>query len=485
MPTLATLLGLFVPLAAPLQQLSFSVLERGAAGARGDLEIIGPRWMRRPTQRARGEERLYRRLAAAQQRHQELDAQIARCPPKTVAWRSLEHADLKRRKLRCRDECEVLAAQLRQSRAAHDTWQLGSGSYGRVLLGRQHGENRGLVAIKVVPVDREWVDEHDLSTRPFWQTNVEDDDDAAEVAVAALQREARVLQRLGEAGAPGFPRLLHTGRQTLAGVGPAFLMVMECLGPSVDDVWWATTSGAAGFSAPCVLTLGAAMLERLQRLHDAGYCHNDLKPSNFCLGRGGGAAADDLYLVDFGLATAAARPEGATAKAAAEGAGAAAEGDEPPAARGVEPPRAHLGTSLFASVAAHRGRRTRPCDDVEALCYVLVYLAAGRLPWERTAEADAIAAAKASLSAERLTAELPAPLARAVAALWQCARAARAADDGRDEPEGAAWQAACRDALASGRRRLTAAEAAQPHDWVGAGVTWSSEGDLACSSPRG
>ena len=29
------------------------------------------------------------------------------------------------------------------------------------------------------------------------------------------------------------------------------------------------------------------------------------------------------------------------------------------------------------------------------------------------------------------------------------------------------------------------AEAAQPHDWVGAGVTWSSEGDLACSSPRG
>ena len=105
-----------VPLAGSLQQLSFSVLERGASGARGGLEIVGPRWMRRPTQRARGEERLYRRLAAAQQRHQELDAQIARCQPKTVAWRSLEHADLKRRKLRCRDECEVLAAQLRQSR---------------------------------------------------------------------------------------------------------------------------------------------------------------------------------------------------------------------------------------------------------------------------------------------------------------------------------------------------------------------------------
>jgi tau tubulin kinase len=43
------------------------------------------------------------------------------------------------------------------------------------------------------------------------------------------------------------------------------------------------------------------MLKSLQQMHDAGYIHRDVKPSNFALGRAE-KADDKLYIIDFGLA---------------------------------------------------------------------------------------------------------------------------------------------------------------------------------------
>jgi tau tubulin kinase len=41
------------------------------------------------------------------------------------------------------------------------------------------------------------------------------------------------------------------------------------------------------------------MLSAIQRVHDAGYIHRDVKPSNFVLGPGKGY--NQVYLIDFGL----------------------------------------------------------------------------------------------------------------------------------------------------------------------------------------
>jgi len=41
------------------------------------------------------------------------------------------------------------------------------------------------------------------------------------------------------------------------------------------------------------------MLYAIQAIHDAGYIHRDVKPSNFVLGSGKGY--NQVYLIDFGL----------------------------------------------------------------------------------------------------------------------------------------------------------------------------------------
>jgi serine/threonine protein kinase len=199
----------------------------------------------------------------------------------------------------------------------------GSGHYGSVLLAtREQGES---VAVKVEP-----------HPSPF-------------TAV-----EATVLGAMD--GAPGFPRLLS--RTEAVGGSQLDALVMERLGPSLQDVWEETTASTF-LPGPRVLCFGRSILRCLRRLHGAGFVHNDVKPNNCLLGAPGSATAQTVHLIDFGLATRAGVPT---------------------AADGRSSPR---GTPLFASTAAHAGEPTHFVHDLESLTYCLAYLAAGSLPWER------------------------------------------------------------------------------------------------------
>lgn len=242
------------------------------------------------------------------------------------AWCAAELRQLKKKRLREKDKIARVLTMMRRHPRSASAEKLGSGHYGEVLLGRS--ALHGPVAVKVVPHDE------------------------ADSSPSQLAREAAVLSAVD--GAPGFPRLHHHGRQTVMG-RPSDVLVMELLGPSLEDLIW-QSAGGTRFTTPTVLRLGRELLSTLRELHAAGYVHNDLKPSNVLLGAHGSGREATLHLVDFGIST---TPGEAT------------------------PPGESRGTPLFASASAHAGRPTLPIDDVESLCYCLAFLATGSLPWER------------------------------------------------------------------------------------------------------
>jgi len=246
--------------------------------------------------------------------------------------------------------------------------RLGEGRFGDVLLGEAANGRR--VAIKV-----------------------------ALRATSELEREAEVLRLLSSAKRGSFPTLWHHQR-TRAGGGPcgssaSELLVMQLLGPSLQE----QVGRRERLAAPALLHVGRCALRCLHDLHDAGFVHNDVKPANLLRGtagsaqsvtisdnkwpseanllRGtaGSARADEVHLIDFGLATRwQARP----------GADGSDEECGGAAAKASTSARRALGSRQFASLRAHEGHELpRPVDDLESLAYVLVLLGAGRLPWDQ------------------------------------------------------------------------------------------------------
>jgi len=41
-----------------------------------------------------------------------------------------------------------------------------------------------------------------------------------------------------------------------------------------------------------------------------------------------------------------------------------------------------IGTARYASIPAHEGVEQAPRDDLESMCYIMLYLLRGGLPWE-------------------------------------------------------------------------------------------------------
>jgi serine/threonine protein kinase len=235
---------------------------------------------------------------------------------------------------------------------------IGSGSFGEVYLAVGSGGER--CALKIEPI----------------------------VSVHASQIENELASLTILKDSPRVPRVLASGRVGEQHRGFA----MTLFGESLESVFEA--GGRASLPALRVCVAGVGLLRALRDTHAAGLVHRDLKPENFLEGAGAGAAKartfdePQIYLVDFGLSAPYARGARPREDAAA-----------------ASTHRCIVGTSRYASVAAHAGRAQVPADDVEALLYCLAYLArAERLPWQglrvrdKKARNAAVAAIKASTS---------------------------------------------------------------------------------------
>ncbi|KAM3137321.1 hypothetical protein pb186bvf_010501 [Paramecium bursaria] len=108
------------------------------------------------------------------------------------------------------------------------------------------------------------------------------------------------------------------------------------------------------FSHECLCNIGSQMITILEQIHKKNIIHRDLKPENIL----SSPSSDKIYLIDFGISKnleSNKRPK-----------------DKIP----------FMGTSRYASIAAHQGQEQSKKDDLESLGYVLIYLWQQNLPWQ-------------------------------------------------------------------------------------------------------
>jgi serine/threonine protein kinase len=61
-----------------------------------------------------------------------------------------------------------------------------------------------------------------------------------------------------------------------------------------------------GISTAVVINIGISLLKIIEKVHDKGYCHSDIKPDNILVKMGdesGTGNQQKLVLIDFGEAT--------------------------------------------------------------------------------------------------------------------------------------------------------------------------------------
>jgi serine/threonine protein kinase len=166
-----------------------------------------------------------------------------------------------------------------------------------------------------------------------------------------LAYEARVYQHMD--GKRGIPKMLYVGRE-----GNYNVLVLERQGPNLEHCF---NQCGRRFTLGTVLTLADKLLSLVQKVHDEGFVHRDIKPDNFVTGLEGGG--DDVYIIDFGLSKCFWNPTT----------------DSHIPFRSDK----HLtGTARYASIGNHRGQEQSRRDDLESLGYVLVYFLNGSLPWQ-------------------------------------------------------------------------------------------------------
>jgi casein kinase 1/casein kinase 1 epsilon len=205
--------------------------------------------------------------------------------------------------------------------------KLGSGAFGEIFLGVNLKTNEE-VAIKL---------EHTNTKHP------------------QLFYEAKLYQYLlqdNSVSDKGIPHVYYCATE-----GDYNIMVMDLLGPSLEDLF-NICNRSMGLKT--VLMIADQMIQRIEFVHARHFLHRDIKPDNFLIGLA--KKQNKVYMIDFGLAK---RYIGK-------------DGKHIP----YKENKNLTGTARYASINTHLGIEQSRRDDLESVCYVLLYLLRGSLPWQ-------------------------------------------------------------------------------------------------------
>ena len=155
-------------------------------------------------------------------------------------------------------------------------------------------------------------------------------------------------------------------------------IVMDCLGPSVANV-----KGVFGdLTLSTALRVAVHMLLAIKDLHDHGYLHRDVKPSNFLVVP---SKKTVVKMVDFGLSRKFLDDDGNI----------------------VHSNTGFAGTLKYASIQAHLRQEITQRDDLMSWFYSLIDLIVGKLPWSKVTNEKNILKIKQTISPLKLCDHCP------------------------------------------------------------------------------
>ena len=150
---------------------------------------------------------------------------------------------------------------------------------------------------------------------------------------------------------PGIPSVKWFGKDD-----DNYYMVINLLGKSLQNI--KDTIGC--FTLNDALKIGIYLINLIQNIHEKGLVHRDIKPENFLFG------LDDtskIYIIDFGFCKSyVGNDEHIPMKKTSN----------------------LIGSRTYASINAHNFDEISRRDDLESLCYTLIYLVQGKLDWQIT-----------------------------------------------------------------------------------------------------
>lgn len=194
----------------------------------------------------------------------------------------------------------------------------------------------------------------------------------------SLKLEQTILQTLE--GSIYFPQIKGAGFKT-----HFRYLVMDLFGPSLSNT--RRQMKERHYTLSTTLRLGVYMLQCIEEFHKHGYVHCDIKPGNYLLQTD---SPCPIVLIDYGLSRQYINPKTNQPFPEAKNAG-------------------FVGTSKYMSLQVHQGCDTCPRDDIISLCYSLVEMVGGKLPWRLTGEEQMkkIIKMKKTLPLEEIFGSLP------------------------------------------------------------------------------